>query len=236
MVSRLNIAIYADGADVRDMVAARDAGLVRGFTTNPTLMRKSGISDYESFAREALDATRGMPISFEVFADDFDEMERQAKLIATWGDAVYVKIPVTNTKGESSVELIRRLSAAGVKLNVTAILTLEQVREVVGALDADTPAIVSVFAGRIADTGRDPVPLMREAKAICSAKPKAELLWASPRELLNIFQAEECGCDIITCTGEILKKLAMVGKPLDELSLDTVKMFYNDAAAAGFKL
>lgn len=236
MVPKLKIAIYADGADVRDMVAARDGGLVRGFTTNPTLMRKSGVSDYETFAREALGATGGMPISFEVFADDFDEMERQARQIATWGEAVFVKIPVTNTKGASSVALIQRLSGAGVKLNVTAILTLEQVREVVDALDANTPAIVSVFAGRIADTGRDPVPLMREAKAICSTKPKAELLWASPRELLNIFQAEECGCDIITCTSEILKKLAMVGKPLDELSLDTVKMFYNDAAAAGFKL
>ena len=236
MVPKLNIAIYADGADVRDMVAARDGGLVKGFTTNPTLMRKSGVSDYESFAREALASTGGMPISFEVFADDFAEMERQALLIATWGEAVFVKIPVTNTKGESSVELIRRLSSAGVKLNVTAILTLDQVREVVDALDPDTPAIVSVFAGRIADTGRDPIPLMREAKAICRARPKADLLWASPRELLNIFQAEECGCDIITCTNEILKKLSMVGKPLDELSLDTVKMFYNDAAAAGYTL
>lgn len=236
MVPKLKIAIYADGADVRDMVAARDGGIVRGFTTNPTLMRKSGVADYETFAREALSATGGMPISFEVFADEFDEMERQAKLIATWGDAVFVKIPVTNTKGESAVDLIRRLSKAGVKLNVTAILTLDQVRAVADALDANTPAIVSVFAGRIADTGRDPIPLMREAKAICASKPKAELLWASPRELLNIFQAEECGCDIITCTSEILKKLAMVGKPLDELSLDTVKMFYNDAAAAGFKL
>ena len=236
MVPQLRIAIYADGADVRDMVSAREGGLVKGFTTNPTLMRKSGISDYETFAREALAATGGMPISFEVFADDFAEMERQARLIATWGEAVYVKIPVTNTRAESSVELIRRLSAAGVKLNVTAILTLEQVQQVVDALDPATPAIISVFAGRIADTGRDPVPLMREARAIVSTKPKAELLWASPRELLNIFQAEECGCDIITCTNEILKKLAMVGKPLDELSLDTVKMFYNDAAAAGFRL
>lgn len=232
----LKIAIYSDGADVQDMVAARDAGLVRGFTTNPTLMRKSGVSDYESFAREALRATGGMPISFEVFADDFAEMERQAKLISTWGDAVFVKIPVTNTKGDSSADLIRRLSSVGVKLNVTAILTLDQVREVVNALDPYTPAIISVFAGRIADTGVDPVPLMREAKAICASRPKAQLLWASPRELLNIFQAEECGCDIITCTNDILKKLSMVGKPLDELSLDTVKMFYNDAAAAGFKL
>jgi transaldolase len=232
----LRIAIYADGADVRDMVAARDAGIVKGFTTNPTLMRKCGVTDYAAFAREALEATGRMPISFEVFADDFDEMERQAKLIATWGEAVYVKIPITNTKGESSIPLIRRLSAAGVKLNVTAILTLEQVREVAGALDPDTPAIVSVFAGRIADTGVDPVPLMREAAAICASKPKAELLWASPRELLNIFQAEECGCHIITVTADVLKKLAMVGKPLDELSLDTVKMFFNDAAAAGFTL
>ncbi|HEX7807173.1 MAG TPA: transaldolase [Thermoanaerobaculia bacterium] len=236
MTANLEIAIYADGADVRDMVAARDAGLVKGFTTNPTLMRKVGITDYQAFAKEALAATGGMPISFEVFADEFDEMERQAKLIATWGDAVFVKIPITNTKGESSIPLIRTLSAAGVKLNVTAILTLDQVREVVDALDANVPAIVSVFAGRIADTGRDPVPLMREAAQICSAKPKAELLWASPRELLNIFQADEVGCKIITVTNDILKKLSMVGKSLDELSLDTVKMFYNDASAAGFKL
>ncbi len=236
MATSLRISIYADGADVRDMVAARDAGLVTGFTTNPTLMRKSGITDYQSFAQEALQATGGMPISFEVFADDFDEMERQAKLIATWGDAVYVKIPITNTKGESAVPLVARLSAAGVKLNITAILTLEQVRAVVDALDPKVPAIVSVFAGRIADTGRDPVPLMREAAAICAEKPLAQLLWASPRELLNVFQAEECGCHIITVTSDILKKLAMVGKPLEELSLDTVKMFYNDASAAGFRL
>lgn len=230
------IAIYADGADVREMVAARDAGIVKGFTTNPTLMRKVGITDYAAFAKEALAATGDMPISFEVFADEFDEMERQAKLISTWGEPVFVKIPITNTKGESSIPLIRRLSAAGVKLNITAILTLQQVREVVDALDPNTPAIVSVFAGRIADTGVDPVPLMQEAAAICAAKPKAELLWASPRELLNIFQAEDVGCHIITVTPELLKKLSMVGKPLDELSLDTVKMFFNDASAAGFKL
>ena len=231
------IAIYSDGADVREMVAARDAGVVKGFTTNPTLMRKVGITDYAAFAKEALAATGDMPISFEVFADEFDEMERQAKLISTWGEPVFVKIPITNTKGESSIPLIQRLSAAGVKLNITAILTLQQVREVVDALDPDTPAIVSVFAGRIADTGVDPVPLMKEAAAICAAKPKAELLWASPRELLNIFQADEVGCHIITVTADILKKYAtMVGKPLDELSLDTVKMFYNDATAAGFRL
>jgi transaldolase len=232
----LKIDLYADGADVRDMVTARESGIVRGFTTNPTLMNKSGIKDYEKFAKEALGAVSGMPISFEVFADEFSEMERQAKLIAKWGDAVYVKIPITNTKGESAIPLIKRLSAAGVKLNITAILTLDQVRNTVDALNPDVPAVVSVFAGRIADTGRDPVPLMREAAAITKKKPKAMLLWASPRELLNIFQAEECGCQIITVTGDILKKLAMVGKSLEELSLDTVKMFYNDASAAGYKL
>lgn len=232
----LRIHLYSDGADVRDMVAARAAGLVKGFTTNPTLMRKSGITDYESFAKDALKAVSGMPISFEVFADEFDEMERQAKLIATWGEGVFVKIPITNTRGETAVPLIRRLSRAGVKLNVTAILTLQQVKDVVEALDTGVPAIVSVFAGRIADTGRDPVPLMKEARRVVDAKPKAQLLWASPRELLNIIQADECGCHIITVTPDILKKLAMVGKSLDELSLDTVKMFYQDAAAAGFRL
>jgi len=177
-----------------------------------------------------------MPISFEVFADDFDEMERQARQICTWGDSVYVKIPITNTKGKSAVPLIARLSSGGVKLNITAILTVEQVRDVVHALDPKVPAIISVFAGRIADTGRDPVPLMRHCADIVKSKPNAQLLWASPRELLNIFQAEQCGCHIITVTSDILKKLAMVGKSLDELSLDTVKMFYNDASAAGFKL
>lgn len=236
MSPSFRIAIYADGADVRDMIAARDAGLVKGFTTNPTLMRKSGIADYEAFAREALDAVGGMPISFEVFADEFNEMERQAKRIATWGEGVFVKIPITNTRGESSVKLIARLSAAGVKLNVTAILTLDQVAGVIDALAPETPAIVSVFAGRIADTGVDPVPLMREAASIVAKRPKAQLLWASPRELLNIFQADEVGCHIITVTSDILKKLAMVGKPLDELSLDTVKMFFNDASAAGYTL
>lgn len=236
MTKPLRIHIYADGADVREMAAARDGGIVKGFTTNPTLMRKSGIADYETFAREALGATAGMPISFEVFADEFEEMERQARRIATWGDAVNVKIPITNTKGESSVPLIARLSAAGVKLNITAILTLDQVRAVAQALDPTTPAIVSVFAGRIADTGRDPVPLMREAVQILRARPMAELLWASPRELLNVIQADEVGCHIITVTADILKKLAMIGKPLEELSLDTVKMFFNDAAAAGYRL
>lgn len=236
MAPELRIHLYADGADVRDMLSARESGLVKGFTTNPTLMRKSGVTDYQAFAKEALRAVAGMPISFEVFADDFPEMERQALLIAEWGDGVFVKIPITNTKGESAIPLIERLSAARVKLNITAILTLQQVNDTVDALDPNVPAIVSVFAGRIADTGRDPVPLMKEAATIVGRKPKAQLLWASPRELLNIFHAEECGCHIITVTGDILKKLAMFGKPLDELSLDTVKMFFNDAAAAGFKL
>jgi len=233
---QLRISLYADGADVSDMIAARESGIVKGFTTNPTLMRKCGVTDYETFAREALQAVSGMPISFEVFADDFDEMERQARHIATWGEAVFVKIPITNTRGESAVPLIRRLSAAGVKLNITAILTLDQVGATVDALDPAVAAIISVFAGRIADTGRDPVPLMTEARAIARKKPKSMLLWASPRELLNIFQADACGCDIITVTWDIIKKLSMVGKSLDELSLDTVKMFYNDAAAAGFRL
>lgn len=236
MESKLRIDLYADGADVRDMVAARESGIVKGFTTNPTLMKKSGVTDYAAFAKEALKAVSGMPISFEVFADEFDEMERQARMITTWGEGVYVKIPITNTKSHSSIPLIRRLAGAGVKLNITAILTLEQVRDVVDAINPNIPAVVSVFAGRIADTGRDPVPLMREAANIVKAKPKAQLLWASPRELLNIFQAEEVGCHIITVTSDILKKLAGVGKSLDELSLDTVKMFYNDASAAGFKL
>jgi transaldolase len=232
----LKISLYADGADIRDMVAARESGIVQGFTTNPTLMRKCGVSDYEAFAREALQAVSGMPISFEVFADEFDEMERQACSIATWGPSVFVKIPITNTRGESAIPLIRRLSAARVKLNVTAILTLEQVSAVVEALDPEVPAIISVFAGRIADTGRDPIPLMTEARAIKAKRPKAMLLWASPRELLNIFQADACGCDIITVTWDIIKKLSMVGKSLDELSLETVRMFHGDAAAAGYRL
>jgi transaldolase len=236
MAPKLKIDLYADGADVRDMVAARQSGVVKGFTTNPTLMKKSGVTDYEAFAKEALKAVSGMPISFEVFADDFAEMERQARRICTWGGSVFVKIPITNTKGESAIPLIRRLTSSKIKLNITAILTVQQVKDVVNALDADTPAIVSVFAGRIADTGVDPVPLMKECAGIVNQKPKAQLLWASPRELLNIFQAEQVGCHIITVTSDILKKLSMVGKSLDELSLDTVKMFYNDAAAAGFKL
>lgn len=232
----LRIQLYADGADLREMAAARAAGVVQGFTTNPTLMRKCGVSDYEAFAREALLTVGDLPISFEVFADEFEIMERQARRIATWGERVFVKVPITNTKGESSLPLIRTLSGAGVKLNVTAMTTLEQVRGVVDALAAGVPAIVSVFAGRIADTGRDPVPLMREALAMVREKPLAQLLWASPRELLNIMQADACGCDIITVTSDLLKKLAHVGRPLDDVSLDTVRMFHDDARSAGYTL
>jgi transaldolase len=235
-IKTLKVKLFADGADLAGMKEMAANPMIKGFTTNPTLMRKCGIADYEAFAQEALGAAAGLPISFEVFADEPQEMERQARKIATWGKAVYVKIPITNTQGVSCVPLIGTLASSGVRVNVTAVMTLEQVESVTEVLHPETPAIVSVFAGRIADTGRDPVPLMREAASILAERPMAELLWASPRELLNVFQADECGCDIITVTSEILKKLAMVGKPLEELSLETVKMFYNDAAAAGYTL
>jgi transaldolase len=232
----LKIKIYSDGADAADMVTAANNGIVKGFTTNPTLMKKSGITDYEAFAKIVLSKITDLPISFEVFSDDFESMEKEALMINSWGGNVYVKIPVTNTKGESSVPLIKTLSLKGLKLNITAILTLEQVGELVDAFDDTTSSIISVFAGRIADTGRDPVPYMKEAKKILKSKPKLELLWASSREVLNIIQAEECGCDIITVTNDLLKKLNMFGKDLKELSLDTVKMFYNDAQSVGYKI
>jgi transaldolase len=235
-VPTLKIKIFADGADLEGMLAMYRRPEIRGFTTNPTLMRKAGIGDYRAFARQVLDAIRDRPISFEVFSDEFAEMETQAREIASWADNVNVKIPVTNTRGEPSYELVRRLSADGIKVNVTAIFTLEQVREVVAALDAATPAYVSVFAGRIADTGRDPMPHMAAAKALCGARPRAELIWASPRELLNIFHADAVGCDIITVTNDLLAKLGSVGKDLAEFSLETVKMFRNDAVKAGFEL
>jgi transaldolase len=232
----MKIKIYADGARLEDMLAAYRAGKASGFTTNPTLMRQAGITDYEGFAKDVLGTIKDRSISFEVFADDFPTMAVQGRKIAALGENVFVKIPITNTKGESSIPLIRELSADGIKLNVTAIMTLEQVRDVVGALSPETPAIVSVFAGRIADTGRDPVPLMRQALEICASRPKAELLWASPREVLNIYQADEIGCHIITVTPDLLKKLALRDKDLGDYSLDTVKMFYNDGLAAGFTL
>jgi len=235
-VKDLRVKIFADGAEVPGMVALYRQPYVRGFTTNPTLMHKAGIRDYQAFAREVVEAIPDRPISFEVFSDEFAEMERQAREIATWGTHVYVKIPVTNTRRESAAPLIRRLSHAGIKLNVTALLTLAQVREVVDALRGGAASCVSVFAGRIADTGRDPVPLMAAAMELIRTAPGAELIWASPRELLNIFQADAIGCDIITVTHDVLKKLELVGRSLDEYSLDTVKMFYSDAQKAGFSL
>ena len=210
--------------------------LIRGFTTNPTLMRKAGVADYKSFAIEALNIVTDRPISFEVFANDFDEMEAQALEIASWGDNVNVKIPITNTKGDSAVPLVGRLSGKGVVVNVTAMFTLDHVRSVIDVLDAETPAILSVFAGRVADSGRDPVPHMKKAIEIAAAKPNAEILWASPRELLNIFQADAVGCHIITVTNDVLKKLSGIGKDLEAFSLETVKMFYDDAAAAGYTI
>ena len=210
--------------------------LIRGFTTNPTLMRKAGVADYKSFAIEALNIVTDRPISFEVFANDFDEMEAQALEIASWGDNVTVKIPITNTKGDSAVPLVGRLSGKGVVVNVTAMFTLDHVSPVIDVLDAETAAILSVFVGRVADSGRDPVPHMKKAVEIAAAKPNAEILWASPRELLNIFQADAVGCHIITVTNDVLKKLSGIGKDLEAFSLETVKMFYDDAAAAGYTI
>jgi transaldolase len=235
-VDRLKVKIFADGADKAGMLEMYAKPYIKGLTTNPTLMRKAGITDYRAFAKDILKVIPDKPISFEVFSDEFADMERQAMEIAGWGGNVYVKIPVTNTRREPSYELVRKLAKRKVKINITAIMTLAQVRDVVAALDPATPSYVSVFAGRIADTGRDPVPHMAEAVKLLKVNPKAELIWASPRELLNIFQADAIGCHVITVTNDILKKLSLVGFDLDDYSLDTVKMFYNDAVAAGFKL
>lgn len=235
-LSSLKVKLFADGADLAGMKEMAANPMIKGFTTNPTLMRKAGVADYKAFALDVLRAIPDRPVSFEVFADDFAQMERQALEIASWGANVNVKIPVTNTKGEFCGPLVERLSREGVKLNVTALLTLDQVRRVTERLHADTPAIISVFAGRIADTGRDPVPIMAESVKVMRARPKAELIWASPRELLNIFQADAIGCHIITATNDILKKLALVGKDLDRYSLETVEMFHKDAVAAGFDI
>jgi transaldolase len=235
--SLAGIKIFADGASLASMREAARDPRIAGFTTNPTLMRKAGVADYRAFAKEVLAEIRDKPISFEVFADDADGMRRQARELASWGDNVYVKVPVTNTRGAPSTDLIRELAGAGVKLNVTAICTLEQVREVATALAGGAPSVISVFAGRIADTCRDPIPLMREALGICrAADRRIELLWASPREVLNIAQAAEIGCDIITVTPDLLAKLALHGKELAVFSLETVQMFYRDAEAAGYKL
>lgn len=235
-IDELKVKIFADGADKAGMLEMYSKPFIKGLTTNPTLMRIAGITDYKSFALEVLAEIKDKPISFEVFSDDFSEMERQAMEIASWAENVYVKIPVTNTKRETCYALAKKLSSQHVKLNVTAVMTLDQVRDVVAALDPLVPSYVSVFAGRIADTGRDPLPLMFNAVEMLKKNPAAELIWASPRELLNIFQADTIGCHVITVTNDILKKLHFVGYELDDFSLDTVKMFYGDAVAAGFSL
>jgi transaldolase len=235
-VPNLHTKIFADGADLEEMLAMYRQPHIQGFTTNPTLMRRAGITDYRAFAQRVLAAIPDRPISFEVFSDEFAEMERQAREIAAWGENVYVKIPVTNTKAVPSFDLIHRLSHDGVKVNVTALMTLQQVEAATQAVAGGAPSNISILAGRIADTGLDPVPLMAEAVRILTAAPEAELIWASPRELLNVFQASAIGCHIITVTGDVLKKLALVGKNLDEYSLETVKMFYDDACAAGYSL
>jgi len=235
-IANLRIKIFADGADLESMRALAARPYVRGFTTNPTLMQKAGVRDYRSFARQAVAAIPDRPISFEVFADDLEAMEQQALEIAAWGPFVYVKLPVTNTQGEPTFDLARRLSHSGVRVNVTAILTLEQVNAAVDALAGGAPSNVSVFAGRIADTGRDPMPLMASAAARVAGAPGVELIWASPRELLNLFQADAVGCDIITLPNDILAKVDLIGRDLGEFSLDTVRMFRRDAERAGLSL
>lgn len=236
MLKNLKIKIFADGAHLKEIEEMSAKEWIRGFTTNPTLMRQAGVKDYVSFAKKALEMVRGKPISFEVFADDFSEMEDQALEIASWAPNVYVKIPITNTKGESSNALIRRLSNAGVSLNVTAIFTLDQIREVVKNLNENTPAVISVFAGRIADTGRDPVEIMKETLKLIKSKKKFELLWASPREIFNLIQADQIGCHIITLSHDLLKKVPLLGKDLNDFSLETVKMFYKDALLSEFSI
>jgi len=228
--------LFADGADISGIEEMSKNSRISGFTTNPTLMRKAGVVDYKLFALEVLKIVRDKPVSFEVFADDLPTMEKQAREIATWGENVNVKIPVTNTKGEFCGALIRDLTDQGIQVNVTALMTLEQVQKVTDCLNERTPSIISVFAGRIADTGRDPMPIMKQSVEIMKSKPKSELIWASPRELLNIFQAEAVGCHIITATNDILKKLDMVGKDLVEFSLETVQMFYQDAQSAKYQI
>lgn len=232
-----NIKIYADGADKKSLLELAKKDWVAGFTTNPTLMKKAGIQDYRVFAKEILAEITDRPISFEVFSDDFEEMKTQALEIASWGNNVYVKIPITNTQGESSIPLVQKLSHSGVKLNVTAVFTLDQVTRAVKVLRGGNPSVISVFAGRIADTGRNPTPIMKSALTICqAADPSIELLWASPRELYNIIEADRAGCHIITVSHDILAKLGSLGKDLTEFSLETVKMFRSDAIKAGFKL
>ena len=235
-IQDLDVKIYADGANKAEILEMYARPYIKGFTTNPTLMRKAGVSDYRAFAKEIVQAIPDRPISFEVFSDEFPEMERQASEIASWGPRVYVKIPVTNTRRQPSYDLVKRLVRAGVKVNVTALMTLQQVRQVVECVAGGAACYVSVFAGRIADTGRDPLPVMTTAVEMLRGVPNAELIWASPRELLNIFQADAIGCHIITATSDILKKIPLIGQDLDDFSLDTVKMFYDDARQAGYTL
>ncbi len=236
-LASLRVKIFADGADKQGMLQLNANPLIKGMTTNPTLMRKAGLKDFEAFAKDVLQSINDKPISFEVFSDDFADMKRQGLKINSWGKNVYVKIPITNTLGESSLPLVKELASQGVKLNVTAILTEKQVEGVAKALDLKVPAVVSVFAGRVADTGVDPVPLMKSCKSILKGMPQAELLWASVREVLNIFQADECGCEIVTVTHDVLAKaIKTVGIGLEDMSLDTVKMFAADAKGAGFTL
>jgi transaldolase len=235
-VRELKVQVFADGADKASMIELYREPYIKGFTTNPTLMRKAGITDYERFALDILQHIPDRPISFEVFADDEIEMERQARKIARWAANVYVKIPVTNTRREPMYELIRRLSADGIQVNATAVLALDQVEHIAQALKGGAPSYISVFAGRVADTGRDPVPLMKSALKLMAPEPNCQLVWASPRELLNIFQADEIGCHIITVTSDVLKKISLVGKDLHEFSLETVRMFHDDAARSGYSL
>lgn len=236
MSKALSIKVFSDGAVLETMLHDLNSGLVTGFTTNPSLMKKAGITSYIGFAKDVLKEITDFPVSFEVFADDLEGMEQEARRIAALGDNVYVKIPVTNSKGESTAPLIDRLTGEGIKVNVTAIFTVEQVREVVDALKSGTPAVVSVFAGRIADTGVDPMPIMQEALAICRQKEGVELLWASPRETFNIYQADSLGVDIITCTSDLIKKLELKDKDLTEYSLETVQMFLRDSSSLGFTI
>ena len=235
-IENLKVKIFADGANKKDMLEMNSKSFIKGLTTNPTLMKKEGITDYREFCKDILTTIKDKPISFEVFSDDFKEMERQAMEISSWGENVYVKIPITNTKKETCYEIVKKLSKQKVKLNITAIMTLTQVKQVVSALEPNVPSYISVFAGRIADTGIDPEPLMADAVELLKLAPASELIWASPRELLNIFQADKIGCHVITATNDILKKLSLVGYDLNEYSLDTVKMFYSDAIDANFKL
>lgn len=235
-IEKLNVKLFADGADKSSMLEMYSKSHIKGLTTNPTLMKKAGISDYEKFSKDILETITDKSLSLEVFSDELHEMKRQALEITKWAENVYVKIPISNTKNESTINLIKELSDNGVKLNITAIMTMNQVEGVVNALNKDVPAFISIFAGRIADTGRDPMPLMKDAVKLAKEKPVSEILWASTREVYNIFQAEQCGCQIITVPNDILNKLKNVGYDLDQYSLDTVKMFYNDALEAGYSL